>query len=414
VRRLALLAAVVALLAGCTSSTSGSGEASTPVTTPTGLRTLTGPPIPASATPPPSTAAPSTAAPSTSLAPVPRSGPLNGFLVADLTFVGTLGWALGTAGCTSGSGRCTAIAHSTDNGRTWHSIKAPAVNVAIPGLETGSCAAPCVSSIRYASPAVGYVFGPSALLMTTDGGHHWRHQSGGADALESLDGNVIRISDRGGCPPGCAYVVQVADVGGTTWRTVPHTGFATKTSGVALSRTGVHAYLEEFGSPAGGGNNARSTLWTSADDGRHWTNRGEPCPQGGNELDSTALTTAPDGSVTVLCRARVASGRQFVATSTDGGVHFRAGSRSALGGADVAALGAASASTLLVSSDDTYRSTDGGRHFARLSANSDSSPGALAWLGFASPTTGHGISVDRRSIWTTIDGGRSWVAGRLR
>jgi photosystem II stability/assembly factor-like uncharacterized protein len=348
------------------------------------------------------------------VSPVPRSGPLNGFLVADLTFVGTQGWALGTVGCSAGSGRCPAIAHTTDNGRSWQSIKAPAVNVAVPGLGAGGCGSPCVSSIRYASPAVGYLFGPTALLMTTDGGHHWRRQSGHADALESLDGNVIRISDGGGCPPGCRYTAQVAGLGSASWTAVPLPGRTTTATGVLLARTGSRAYLLALGHPAGGAQDARSTLWTSADDGRHWTNRGEPCPQGSREVDSTALTSAPDGSVTVLCRPRTASGRPFVAVSTDGGARFRAGSRTALGGADVSALGAAGASTILVSSDDTYRSTDGGRHFTRLSANSDSSPGALGWLGFASPSVGHGISVDRRTLWTTTDGGRAWVAGRLR
>src|SRR3954447_21968416 len=152
-RVLAPVLASAVLVAGCTSSTSGSGSQSTPV------RTTAAPSSPGSSSAAPTSSPPSSSPPPTSLAPVPRSGPLNGFLVADLTFVGKQGWALGTVGCTEQSGRCTALAHSTDNGRTWHSIKPPAVHVAVPGFGPGGCTAPCVGFLRFATPAVGYVFG---------------------------------------------------------------------------------------------------------------------------------------------------------------------------------------------------------------------------------------------------------------
>ena len=411
-RRVALALAALLSLAGCTSSTSGTGT--TGGSTPASGRTATGSPIPASSTPPPPSS--SSAAPSTSVAPVPRSGPLNGFLVADVTFVGAQGWALGTVGCTRSSGRCTALAHSTDNGRTWHSITPPPVTAQIPGVDTGGCGSVCASSLRFATPAVGYVFSggsSGALFMTTDGGHHWRRQAGDADALESLDGNVLRVSDAGCDPPGCRYTVQVSAIGSASWAPVALPGAgASAAVGVVLARSGSHAYLLGTGHVAGGAQHATSTLWSSADDGRHWTNRGEPCPQGATEVDSTALTTAPDGTVVVLCRNRV-TGRQFVALSSDGGAHFTVGAKQALGAA-AAVIGAGSARDVLASSDDTYRSTDGGRHFVRLDAEGGSSPGELSWLGFASPTVAHAISVDRRTIWLTTDGGLTWRAGRDR
>jgi photosystem II stability/assembly factor-like uncharacterized protein len=291
------------------------------------------------------------------------------------------------------------------------------VNVDVPGFEGAGCAAPCVRFIRFATPAVGYLFGggrSGALLMTTDGGNHWQRQPGDADALESLDGNVIRVS-AGACdPPGCRYRAEVSGIGGTSWRPVALPGPVTVTTvGTQLVRTGSRSYLVVYGNPAGGAGSARSVLWTSGDDGAHWTHRGEPCPQTSREVDSWRLTSAADGSASVLCQARGGTVQPFTATSTDGGAHFVPGSRTALGGANISAFAAASASVLLVSSDDTYRSTDGGRHFARLSANGGSSPGPLGWLGFASGSVGHAISVDRRSLWLTTDGGRSWTAGRL-
>jgi len=406
---LAPIAAVLAL-AACTSSTAGNGTTNgsvAAVTTPV----ATGSPIPASSTVTP----PSSPAPTSSLAPVPRSGPLNGFVVADVTFVGTQGWALGTVGCTQSSGRCSALAHTTDNGRSWRSITPPPVNVAVPGLDAGGCASPCVSSIRFATAGVGYAFGGGghgALLMTTDAGHHWRRQSGDAVALESLDGNVIRVADGGCDPPGCRYSVTLSAIGGRSWTSATLPGRSGAAVGVQLARTGSHAYLLATGHTAGGAQDARSTLWTSADDGRSWRNRGEPCPQGAQEVDSTLLAPAADAVVVVLCRNRTGA-RTFVAISTDGGAHFTAGSRTALGAAPVGALGAAGANDVLVSSDDTYRTTDGGRHFVRLGANGGSSPGSLGWLGFASPTVAHAVSLDRRTLWVTTDGGTSWRAGRL-
>jgi photosystem II stability/assembly factor-like uncharacterized protein len=405
-RRLLVTGLVLVAIAGCTSSGhTASGGSS-------GGGVSTSPPAPSTSAAS-TTAAPSTSAVSSSTAaPAPLSFPLNGLQVADLSFVGNTGWALGTAGCVRTSGRCAVLARSTDGGRSWRSLARPPGQVVVPQPDT-SCSAPCVEHVRFATTRVGYLFGPGAFYTTSDGGRTWQHAVGGADALESLDGNVIRVADSGGCPPGCRYTVTVAGTGATDWRTVPLPG-ATTGVAVALTRTGARAALEVFQNPAGGAGSARSTLWTSSDDGAHWTRRGEPCPQsGGAEVDSVALTSAPDGSFTVLCRVRSGAGRQFPATSTDGGAHFAVGSRSALGAAPVGALGAASARILLVSSDDTYRSTDGGRHFSRLSANAGSSPGALGWLGFASSTVGHAVSVDRRTIWTTTDAGHSWQAGRL-
>jgi hypothetical protein len=403
VRRIAAAALSLLLLAGCTSSTNGSGSTNRSGTS----STTTAPSTPSTSAPPTTTPA------SSSTAPVPRSGPLNGFQISDLTFVGAEGWALGTVGCVQTSGRCTALAHSTDNGRNWRSIVAPPVHVEGPA-GGGSCADPCVQHVRFASRSTGYLFGVQALYLTTDSGRHWRRQSGGADALESLDGNVIRVDDRGGCPPGCTYTVRTAAIGSASWHAVTLPGPPGLGDGVALARTGSHAYLLVGGNPAGGAENEKSRLWTSADDGAHWTNRGEPCPQGGSrEVDSSLLSTSDDGAAAVLCTTRGGSGRSFVAISTNGGASFRAGSRTALGGAPVSALGLASSATVLLSSDDTYRSTDSAQHFARLSSNSGSSPGVLGWLGFASATVGHAISVDRRSIWTTTDGGRSWGSGHL-
>ena len=132
--------------------------------------------------------------------------------------------------------------------------------------------------------AVGYLFGPQVFYLTTDGGATWQRQVGGAAALEIADNNVLRVpaGDGQGCFPGCPVTVQVSTIGGTAWRTVlalssAQVGFDT---GVQLSRTGGHVYLQVYGHVSGGASQAHSALYVSADGGLTWADRGEPCPQG--------------------------------------------------------------------------------------------------------------------------------------
>ena len=399
-RGIAVCAAVLLLVAGCSSS--GGGDTQPPGST---ARAPTTGSSPAAATPSATTEATHS----------PAAGPpqLTHFRVADLTWIGAQGWALGSADCLTGHGTCDAIEHTTDGGKTWQSMPAPRANIQLPGT-AGSCAAPCISGLRFATSKIGYAFngftvGSPALFMTTDGGQSWQREPGGALALESANGNVIRVVSSGsGCPGPCQVGIETSPVGSTAW-TPRGLGQTPATYGLDFGRTGVRAYLLFEGHVAGGAQNARSTLYRSGDNGVTWHSGGEPCPQaGGQEVDSVALSSAPDGGLAILCRQRGASGGQFVITSTNGGASYRAGSRTALGAAPVGAFGAATVRVLVLTSDEAYRSTDGGDHFVRLGANAGSTPGQLAWLGFESPSLGHGISADRRSVWTSADGGRTW------
>jgi hypothetical protein len=381
---------------------------------PVASQTPTAPPATATPTPTPSAPSPTSTTPVTATTTLPVPG-LTGVHVIDLSFVGTeLGWGLGSADCLDGSGQpCTAMIRTTDGGRSWSSMKPPPANV--PLL---ICGEPCIRQIRFATPQVGYAFGPSALFMTTDGGATWRRLSGGAEQLETLDGNVIRVVTTAGCaPPGCRYSVATAPVGSDAWTAVPLPGAQPGMSvGVSLARTRSDAFLEVFGHVAGGAQEAHSVLFTSTDDGASWTNRGEPCPQVGGtisaEVDSTAVTTAADGSATILCTGRGDQEPQFTMTSTDGGRSFARGDLHGLGAAPVSALGAASATTLLVMAADVFRSTDGGHSWQRLQANAGSAPGLASWIGFESPTVGR--ATDGRTIWTTRDAGLTWTAYAFR
>jgi photosystem II stability/assembly factor-like uncharacterized protein len=323
------------------------------------------------------------------------------------------------ANCLSGHGRCDAVEHTTDGGRSWASLPAPVgAHVLVPEADGNSdpesCREPCLTGARFASTRIGYAYGVKAFYTTADGGLSWHRRPGGAVGLEAADGNVIRVTSSGsGCPGPCHLGVETAPVGSMAWttRSLGSTG-SLFVGNAVFNRTGARAYLLVEANPAGGGEYERSTLFRTADDGRTWTMAGEPCPQLGREDDSTLPSSGPDGSWAVLCRPRGVSGNAYAATSADGGRTFHAGSFR-FGSAFAQAVGAASSRVLIVSGDETYRSTDGGNHFARLSANAGSSPGRLSWLGFSTTSVGHGLSADRRSAWTTRDGGRTWTAFRF-
>jgi photosystem II stability/assembly factor-like uncharacterized protein len=342
---------------------------------------------------------------------VPVGGPVPAsFRAVDLTWVSTdEGWALGTAPCAQAP--CTSIVRTLDGGRHWVGMPAP---VAALG-QYGECAQnqACVTTLRFANPQVGYAYGPDTLFLTTDGGQHWQRQSGGAWGLEAADGTVLRLMNK--CLPGCDFTVQRAAVGSGDWTTVPLPGGG-QTAGAQLVRAGHLVALLTRGRVAGGADHQTSVLFISSDAGSSWTSRGEPCPQQSSvEIDSTAVTIAPDGSITVLCAARNDSERHFTMTSTDGGGHFTA-APAVLGSAAGDTLGAASSSTLLVSLDLLYLSTDGGRSWSRVDKLPGGGPGQASYIGFETGTVGRVLAPDSTggpgasTVWTTTDAGRSWTA----
>jgi hypothetical protein len=358
----------------------------------------------ASSTAPATTTAPSSShgASGASTSAVPGIGPVpKGFQAADLTFVSTEdGWALGSGQCfKTPSQSCTALLRTSNGGKDWVSVMNPPANIG------GTCDT-CIEHIRFADGNVGYAYGQNALFMTNDGGAHWTRQPGGADALETLSGNVIRVADAGGCPPGCSYQVQTAEVGSGQWQPARLPG-TVRGDSVLLNRTGHAAYLLIQQHPAGGAGMQQPTLLTSSDDGHTWAKSGHtPCPQGpgSTEIDASLMTTAEDGSLSLVCTARGGPPiAQFTVTSTDGGTTFRPGGRGAFSSL-AGALGAASSSVLLVSGDDTYRSVNGGRTWLLSAAG----PGKASWIGFENATVGRAISMNGRTIWTTADAGATW------
>lgn len=368
---------------------------------------------------PPSTASVVTGTPTASPPTgTPRKYGLTHLRVRDLTFVGQdQGWALGTADCVSGTGTCTALAYTAD-GRTWAGRGTTPFNV--PGV--GDCAAPCVTNLRFATENIGYAFGPGALFMTTDAAASWQRMAGGAAALETLNGNVVRVvAQPSGCtPPGCSYAVQTAAIGSASWLPSSLSNAATSgmSTGVQLSRTASVAVLAVFGHPAGGASTATSTIYTSTDNGVSWFNRGEPCQgsaTGGGqpENDTIAVTTAPDHSITLLCQRR-GDGSESTLSSTDAGATW--GPSRAANLKYASGIAATSAHNLVVVDNHSiWHSLDGGASWRNV-FSAGGFP-TLAVIGFETETTGRILQSPSAegpgAILTTHDAGANWTATYL-
>jgi photosystem II stability/assembly factor-like uncharacterized protein len=371
---------------------------------------------------------PKPTAPASKPPPVVDPSGFTHFAVSDMTFVGGgQGWALGTANCLlKRNGKvCIALVHSSDGGKSWHKVTNPPVDVA--GVSAGCPVNHCATNIRFASPRIGYAFGPGVLVMTSNGGSTWTTLGGGADALEILSQNVIRVTTTtpGCAPPGCTYVIETASIGSNTWTQTATVGQdVDMATGVTLSRTGSSAYLDIYGRPAGGAQSAHSALYVSHNNGATWSDEGEACPQDqhgpdGGEVDSVGMTTASDGSITVACQPR-GSSRLFTATSTDGGTHFTAGTRTYLASTSSTAptvMWAVSASTIYLMADQVYRSANAGKSWSAVHQNS-ADPQAATWIGFEDNRNGHIASPASgghgSTIWSTHNAGATWSSYTFR
>jgi hypothetical protein len=368
-------------------------------------------------------AVPPPAATSPSVAVVAPSNPvgLSHFRAIDLTFSSqNQGWALGTAACIADpSTTCTGLARTTD-GVHWIGVAGPhstPFNVA----GVGNCAAPCVEHIRFATAITGYAFGPNAFFMTTNGGTSWTTESGGADALETLDGNVIRlVDDHSGCPGPCNLRAELATIGSPTWTPVSLGSGPIDAATVSLMRTGSRAFVETSSGQAG--SLLAVTLYVSTNAGQTWATRPDPCRTSGRSAAGIAeasqgVTTAADGALVVLC-AGAGGAKPLVLTSTDAGASFHAGPVITGPVAPTASegtfgpIGAASVTTFVgYANGGLFRTTNAGRSWTRVVK--DEANGAVTAPGFQSGVDGRWISPDGSQIWTTHNAGATWSSVRF-
>ena len=340
--------------------------------------------------------------------------------LVDLSWISTSdGWALVAQACITGT--CARVAHTSDGGAHWQALPDPPARIL--GSTVDCFAVACVSKVRFASPTVGYLYGP-ALLMTTNGGRSWRAQSGPqVETLAIAGSDVYRVAyHHVGCPGPCHPALQEAAIGSTSWHTViGRLAYPDRSGNAQIVASGQTLLVAMYGSWAGPAS-AQAIVYRSADETSSWHRIPDPCAGRGSgkkhqEEDLIDLAGTPGGFFAGLCSPHTGSAT-FVVTSTDaGGSWQRAGALPKLQG--LALLAVASRSTLVVSTGATGGS---GPYTARLLVSADAGvrwttaatdtqqltqEGSPAWLGFESSHVGRWIS-DPHSVWTTVDGGLHW------
>ncbi len=331
----------------------------------------------------------------------------------------TEGWALAVQPCATGT--CTRIARTTDAGRHWQVLSAPAAAI---GDGTAGCpAGDCLSQVSFASPTIGYLYGP-ALLMTTDGGLTWRVQPGPAtETLAIDDGQVYRVAyAHGGCPGPCQPSLQEAPAGSASWRTlIGRLAEPDRSDSAQIVVSGPDVLVAMYGGVTGPVP-GEAVIYRSADGGSTWRQMADPCGRLGSDgpdqqEDLTGLAAAPGGFFAGLCAAPDST--STVVASADAGLTWRP-TAAPPPGQWLGQIAAATPSTIAVASGATggngaytarlLVTTDGGRHWvtAAIDPQDLSAGSAPAWLGFQTALAGQWLG-DPHGIWTTTDGGLHWT-----
>jgi photosystem II stability/assembly factor-like uncharacterized protein len=339
----------------------------------------------------------------------PASGnppPPKGFEADSASFVtAQTGFVLGTRHCSELP--CAArLTRTTDGGKTWTALPAPAVSLVPPVTATPASA---VSTVRFENASDGWLFGPG-LWATTDGGKQWRQVPlpGVVVALAASDGVVFASAEpaNGGLNQTRLYRSKV---GSTTWARVAG---VTPSAALAVSGHSVWAGI----APA---------LATSTDGGRHWSTLPFHCPA--SHIDASGLAAASTADVALACSnsgfPQPGQSQKDVFTSTDGGRTFTlAGHPAEAGETGLLAMppGQPTLITLTAISGASYlyQSVNGGAAWHRATYFD----GGLSFrdLAYVTASTGYLIHFSGgpviaygKGLMKTVNAGASWQNVRI-
>jgi hypothetical protein len=278
-----------------------------------------------------------------------------------------------------------------------------------------------VSQVRFATPLIGYAYGPS-LLVTTDGGGRWSPMAGAnISSLEAANGTVARVAtSTAGCS-GERAQVDDATVGSGSWQALPapRVGFICPP---VLYRQGNRLVLAGYGNPAGGVR-ATAQIARSSNGGKTWASGPDKC--GGASGYASAVALAPPDVLVLMCQDQAPAsngtyGPAWVRVSVNGGATFGPARQVVSGPAAPPGtilhyqVTAASDSRLLVV--ETGRSgsravlTENGGQTWSPALSMPPGPDVLL-VGYQNPLTARIAQGDK--VWTTSNGGETWTKDRF-
>lgn len=317
--------------------------------------------------------------------------------LANLTFLNDeMGWALGTRPC--GQPPCTFVVHTEDGGRTWSGL-AP-----LPAYlwEEDVCSTkerlltPCVETVTFATPEVGFAFGPQ-LFVTRDGGRTWLEEPGPTIlALQASRDIVYRVVQLRGVDEDVVQRQSVARP--DDWETLPLQVHGDMDPLLVEGPATVYVIPNVAQGQA---------IYRSRDSGENWVRLPSPCDPGGANIFDAG--TIPGARLAVLCA--VFQETAYVRTSADAGATFRPAQAVPVLDRYAGAqhIGAASTDVLLVSddSDNVQLTLDHGRTWEVVATLGSEGQQRQLGLGYQSESTAHVIAPPDR-IGISRDRGRHW------
>ncbi len=218
-----------------------------------------------------------------------------GFKANSITWVTPQrGWVLGAAPC--GKNTCSDVIGTTDGAKTWGligTVKAPIANL--------GQARPGITEVRFATPKVGWAFGPY-LFQTTSGGKSWTREPIPGHGRQVLDlatsssgAYAVTSACRWGtgvCPQPLSFW-RTATRPGSAWTRIPLNLPKNFAANVAVSGRTVYVIDSQlvFGRP---------DKFYASTDGRHFSPRPVPCA---HAKDLALIQAVPTSAthVALLC-----------------------------------------------------------------------------------------------------------------
>ncbi|MGN6607817.1 MAG: WD40/YVTN/BNR-like repeat-containing protein [Jatrophihabitans sp.] len=353
--------------------------------------------------------------------PVPNPAPSlptvpfpTGFQATNVDFSdATHGWAIGDAHCGPASralrppapAMCAAVLRTSDGGVHWQALPAPkGISSAV---QCGRPATDCADQVAVADDRHAYLWGPSRLFVTADGGRTWRSSAQATTTLVVVGGQVLRTEARStGANADDRLLASPLD--GSRWTDVTPAAFGATHGDVLLARSG-SAVIAVVGARGGHG----AAAFGSTDAGHSWR-RVVPqvCPAG-RPYD---LSASADGSAAVVCDD--GSGPRATEFLVDGTAFVPVPLPGVDGGDRVVELQAVEHGVLLARVGNRtpghtfYRSTDNGDHWTQVGTD-DATQTVFEWQ-LLDARHGYRLQPFGAGLLVTSDGGRTWTPRPFR